>query len=182
MLPKLRILFLCTKNACRSQMAEAWTRRLHPERFEAFSAGTHPGRIDPRAVRVMAEVAIDMSRQRSKPLSEFTDVDVDHVITVCDAARENCPVFPGTARRLHAGFDDPPRLAADAATEEDALEAYRHIRDEIRAFVMDLPARLAASAAQAGAPAPSAPDARAIDGTDPVDGAGIDENGGKSRS
>ena len=111
LLRPLKILFLCTGSSWRSQMAEAWTRRLHEGRFEACSAGTIPGRLDPRAVQVMAEAGVDMSSQRSKNLEDLAGVHPDCVITVCDAANEACPVFPGIASRIHAGFDDPPRLA-----------------------------------------------------------------------
>jgi arsenate reductase len=137
--PLLKILFLCTGNSCRSQMAEAWARTLHPGRFDASSAGTNPGRLDPRAVRVMAEAGIDISSQRSKHLDELAQVGFDWVITVCDSAKESCPIFPGGARRLHAAFDDPPRLAAATAGEEEALAPYRRVRDEIRSFVARLP-------------------------------------------
>ena len=139
MVPTLKILFLCTGNSCRSQMAEAWTRTLFPERFEAQSAGTHPGHLDPRAVRVMDEVGIDMSGHRSKRIQEVAGTDFDYVITVCDRARESCPVLPGKARRIHAGFDDPPQLAAGASTEEEALAHYRRVRDQIRDYVTNLP-------------------------------------------
>jgi arsenate reductase len=120
-------------------MAEAWARELHPGRFEAYSAGTNPSRLDPRAVRVMAEAGLDISTQRSKHLDELSHVRFDWVITVCDNAKESCPAFPGGARRLHAGFDDPPRLATGAAGEEEALAPYRRVRDEIRSFVARLP-------------------------------------------
>jgi arsenate reductase len=139
----MKILFLCTGNSCRSQMAEAWARRLHPERFEAYSAGTDPGRLDPRAVRVMEEAGIDISGQRAKGLDDLAGIPFDCVITVCDAAREVCPVVPGSARRIHVGFEDPPRMARDAADEEAALAIYRRVRDEIRDSVANLPELLA---------------------------------------
>ena len=142
MLPKLKVLFLCTGNSCRSQMAEGWARHLHGERLEPYSAGTAPGRIDPRAVQVMREAGVDLARQRSKHLEEVRRIRFDCVVTVCDRAREACPVFPGEVRRLHAGFDDPPGLAIGAPTEEQALAPYRRVRDEIRAFVEGLPNRL----------------------------------------
>ena len=143
MLPKLKILFLCTGNSCRSQMAEGWTRQLHGERLAPYSAGTRPGRIDPRAVAVMREVGVDISSHRSKHLRDVLGVGLAWVVTVCDHASETCPVFPGDVRRMHVGFDDPPRLAAEATTEEDALLPYRRVRDEIRAFVETLPGVLA---------------------------------------
>jgi arsenate reductase len=120
-------------------MAEAWARKLHPDRFEAFSAGTNPGRLDPRAVRVMQEAGIDISGQRSKHFRDLALVRIDWVITVCDAAKEACPVVPGAARQIHAGFEDPPRLARNAATEDAALAFYRRVRDEIRDYVARLP-------------------------------------------
>lgn len=138
----LRILFLCTGNSCRSQMAEGWARKLHPAVMEAFSAGTHPGRPDPRAVRVMAEAGVDISEQRPKHASDLRGPPFDWVVTVCDSARESCPVLPGAARYLHESFEDPPVLAATADNEDEALAIYRRVRDEIRAYVETLPALL----------------------------------------
>jgi arsenate reductase len=126
-------------------MAEGWARALHGDRLEPWSAGTAPGRVDPRAIQVMREVGVDLSPQRSKPLEEVAGNAFDAVVTVCDRARESCPVLPGIARRLHAGFDDPPRLADGATSEEQALAHYRRVRDEIRAFVEALPETLAPS-------------------------------------
>jgi arsenate reductase len=120
-------------------MAEGWARALHPERIDAFSAGIDPAEIDAQALRVMAEAGVDISGQRSKHVDTLNDMTFDAVITVCDHANERCPVFPGRARRLHAGFDDPPRLALGADSEEEALEHYRKVRDEIRRFVEALP-------------------------------------------
>jgi len=142
MLSKLKVLFLCTGNACRSQMAEGWARRLHGDRLDPYSAGTAPVRVDPRAILVMQEVGVDISEHRSKHVQELTGVEVDAVVTVCDRANERCPVFPGKVNRLHRDFDDPPRLAAGAADEEAALGHYRRVRDEIRAFVEALPIAL----------------------------------------
>ncbi len=116
-------------------MAEGWARALHGERFEAYSAGIEVHGLNPQAVRVMAEVGVDISGHRSKHLSELRDVDFDYVVTVCDDARESCPVFIGGATVLHVGFDDPPRLAREAKSEGEALDHYRRVRDEIRAFV-----------------------------------------------
>jgi len=141
--PKLKVLFLCTGNSCRSQMAEGWTRHLHGERLAAYSAGTSPRPVDPRAVRVMREAGVDLSAHRAKHLDDLSRIAFEWVITVCDHANESCPVFPGATRRLHVGFDDPPRLAAGAPTEELALAPYRRVRDEIRSFVSTLPERLA---------------------------------------
>jgi len=141
-LSKLKVLFLCTGNSCRSQMAEGWTRHLHGGQIEAYSAGIATHGLDPLAVRVMAEAGVDISRQRSKHVDELKDIQFDYVVTVCDHARESCPVFPGPTRMLHAGFDDPPRLARNARTQEEALAHYRRVRDEIRALVERLPAVL----------------------------------------
>jgi arsenate reductase len=142
--PKPSVLFLCTGNSCRSQMAEGWARALHGDIMRPYSAGTAPERVDPRAIRVMREAGVDISGHRSKRLDELSGVDFDWVLTVCDRANESCPVFPGSVRRLHAGFDDPPVLAANAATEDEALGHYRRVRDEIRALVEDLPRRIGA--------------------------------------
>lgn len=142
MLPSLKVLFLCTGNSCRSQMAEGWTRLLKPGQIEAHSAGTDPGRLDPLAVKVMAEAGVDISQHFSKSLEGLREVTFDVVVTVCDAASETCPVFPGDAVVVHRGFDDPPRLACDAGSEEEALRQYRRVRDEIRHFVEALPGSL----------------------------------------
>lgn len=136
---KLKILFLCTGNSCRSQMAEGWTRWLRGSEIEPYSAGVEMHGLNLTAVRVMYEAGIDISGHRSKLVDEFDDVELDVVVTVCDHAHESCPVFPGKTRVVHRGFDDPPRLARDAATEEEALEHYRRVRDEIRDFVATLP-------------------------------------------
>ena len=140
---RLRILFLCTGNSCRSQMAEAWARRLKSDCIEAFSAGTKPRGVDARAIRVMADAGVDMAFQTSKSLDSLLHVPFDHVVTVCDSAREACPVFPGNSRMIHVRFDDPPELAKAASSEEEALSHYRRVRDEIRAFIETLPEALA---------------------------------------
>jgi len=137
--PKLKILYLCTGNSCRSQMAEAWTRHLRGNAFDTWSAGTVPKRLDPRAIEVMREAGVDISEQRSKGVMGLLDLELDYVVTVCDGAHESCPVFPGRARIVHRGFEDPPRLAEEASSEEEALSHYRRIRDEIRRFVETLP-------------------------------------------
>ncbi len=136
---KTKILFLCTGNSCRSQMAEAWTRNLHGDQFDAYSAGIQPKGLDPGAVKVMAEAGIDISGQRSKDIDSLENIDFDYVITLCDNARESCPYFPAKTRVMHRGFDDPPRLAAGVADEDQALPHYRRVRDEIRAFVEKFP-------------------------------------------
>ena len=135
----LRILFLCTGNSCRSQMAEGWARQLKGDLLEAYSAGVETHGLNPHAVKVMAEAGVDISAQQSQHIDEFRQVPLDHVITVCSNAHESCPVFPGKTKVTHVAFEDPPRLARDAATEEEALKHYRRVRDEIRAFVETLP-------------------------------------------
>ena len=132
---KLNVLFLCTGNSCRSQMAEGWARKLHPDTVNAFSAGTDPHGMNPRAMRVMNEAGVDISGHHSKHLNELKDVPLDYVITVCDNAHEACPLFAGKTKVIHVGFDDPPRLAKNATSEEEALGHYRRVRDEIRQFI-----------------------------------------------
>ncbi len=136
---KLKILFLCTGNSCRSQMAEGWARALKGDVLEPFSAGIETHGLNPNAVKVMAVAGVDISGQRSKHLDELKNVRFDYVITVCDHAHEACPLFPGRTQVVHVGFDDPPRLARMAQNEEEALGHYRRVRDEIRAFVEKLP-------------------------------------------
>lgn len=138
----LKMLFLCTGNSCRSQMAEGWTRHLKGEQIEAFSAGIEAHGLNQDAVRVMAEVGVDISGHRSKRFDQLETKTFDYVVTVCGHAHENCPVFPGNAKMVHVGFDDPPRLALNTATEEERLLPYRRVRDEIRAFVETLPESL----------------------------------------
>jgi arsenate reductase len=135
----VKVLFLCTANSCRSQMAEGWARHLHGERVEALSAGTRPAAVDARAVQVMAEAGVDISGQRSKGLDELGEHDFDLVLTVCDAARQSCPVFPSAKRVRHVSFEDPPHRARNCSSETEALEIYRRVRDEIRAFLLTEP-------------------------------------------
>lgn len=137
----MKILFLCTGNACRSQMAEAWANSLKSNEVEAYSAGVFPHGLDARAVTVMAEAGIDMSNHHSRNVSELLHINFDVVITVCDQAAEACPLFPRKARIVHHGFEDPPRLA-EGKPPEEALKAYRRVRDEIKAFVETLPESL----------------------------------------
>ncbi len=139
---KIKVLFLCTGNSCRSQIAEGWTRRLKGALIEPYSAGIEPRGLDSRAVQVMAEMGIDISEQRSKHVDELRGIPFDYVVTVCDIARESCPVFPGKVKRVPVNFEDPPRLAASAKVEDEALMHYRRVRDEIRAFVERLPEAL----------------------------------------
>ena len=123
-------------------MAEGWVRHLKGDVIEAFSAGIETHELNPHAVKVMAEVGVDISRQHSKQVEELKDVAFDYVVTVCDNAHESCPLFPGKTKVVHMGFDDPPRLARGAKTEDEALAHYRHVRDKIRAFVETLPEAL----------------------------------------
>ena len=139
---KKKILFLCTGNSCRSQMAEGWARQLKGDLIEAYSAGIETHGLNPRAVEVMAEAGVDISRQKSKHVDELKGIDFDYVVTVCDNAHESCPHFPGKTRVVHVSFDDPPRLARESRTEEEALEHYRRVRDEIRKFIQSLPENL----------------------------------------
>lgn len=140
---KVKVLFLCTGNSCRSQMAEGWTKALKGDVIDAYSAGIETHGLNQNAVKVMAEVGIDISRQKSQKADEFKDVVFDYVVTVCGHAHETCPLFLGkTAKIIHVGFDDPPALAKDAASEEAALNCYRRARDEIKAFVERLPEAL----------------------------------------
>ena len=143
MAERLKVLFLCTGNACRSQMAEGWARHLRGDVLDAHSAGVDPHVLDPRAVTAMAEAGVDISSHRSKHVRELTGIAFDYVVTVCDNANEQCPFFPGKTKVMHVGFDDPPKLAAGAKTEEEALAHYRRVRDEIRDFVQKLPILLA---------------------------------------
>lgn len=134
---KTKVLFLCTGNSCRSQMAEGWARHLLSDRIEPYSAGIEAHGMNPNAVRVMREAGVDITGQSSKLASTLADVPLDLVITVCGHAGEHCPAFRNGARVAHVGFDDPPKLARSAATEEEALGHYRRVRDEIRAFVAE---------------------------------------------
>lgn len=136
---KLKILFLCTGNSCRSQMAEGWAHHLKSDLVEAYSAGIETHGMNPNAIKVMAEAGVDITNQSSKHVDTLASVPFDYVITVCDHAHEHCPVFPGKARIIQHSFDDPPRLASHATTEEEALIHYRRVRDEIRSFVEKLP-------------------------------------------
>ncbi len=131
---KKKVLFLCTGNSCRSQMAEGFARALRPD-LEAYSAGVEKHGLDPLAVKVMAEAGVDISGQSSKTVDELPTREFDIIVTLCGHANENCPYFPGNARRIHVGFDDPPSLARDAVAEEEALGFYRRVRDEIKTYI-----------------------------------------------
>ena len=135
----MRVLFLCTGNSCRSQMAEGWARALKGDVVEAYSAGIEKHGMNAHAVRVMAEAGVDISRQYSKTPAEVGPVEFDYVVTVCGGAAENCPVFPGKTKVVHVGFEDPPTLTKDLADGEEKLAVYRRVRDEIRRFIEKLP-------------------------------------------
>ncbi len=134
---KKNVLFLCTGNSCRSQMAEGWARHFHGDQIDACSAGIEAHGMNPNAMQVMREAGVDISGQSSKLASSLAEVPLDLVITVCGHADENCPAFLTKAKLVHVGFDDPPKLAKEAATEDDALDCYRRVRDQIRDFVRD---------------------------------------------
>ena len=131
----MKVLFLCTGNSCRSQMAEGWARHLKPGLLEPYSAGIEKHGLNPHAVRVMAEAGVDISRQFSKTLDDLAGVPFDCVVTVCGHANEHCPVFPGNTKVVHVGFEDPPKLTAHLPDGEEKLAVYRRVRDEIRRFV-----------------------------------------------
>jgi len=137
-LKKKRVLFLCTHNSCRSQMAEGLVNHDLGASVQAFSAGTEATRVHPRAAQVMAEIGIDLSGHRSKILDEFNEEDFDYVITLCGDANETCPLFFGGVKRIHIGFEDPSRLPG---SEEEVLPEYRRVRDEIRQTMKDFFAR-----------------------------------------
>jgi arsenate reductase len=136
---KISLLYLCTGNSCRSQMAEGWTRALKGDQIEVYSAGIETHGLNPNAVKVMAEAGVDISGQKSQHIDEFKDTKIDYVVTVCAHAHETCPFFPGNAKVLHVGFDDPPKLSPPDASEEVKLDGFRRVRDEIKAFVETLP-------------------------------------------
>ena len=134
---KIKVLFLCTGNSCRSQMAEGWTRAIHGDMIEAYSAGVETHGLNPLAVKVMAEAGLDISGHTSQHIDEFKDVDLDVVVTVCAHAHESCPVFSGNTRVVHVGFEDPPRMAAEVEGEEAKLACYRNVRDDIKSYVVN---------------------------------------------
>ena len=138
MLTKPNLLFLCTGNSCRSQMAEGWGKDLLSEKYNIYSAGIEKHGLNPNAVKAMAEQGIDISSHYSKTLDDLKDINFDIVITVCGHADETCPVFPGTVKKLHYGFDDPPKMAANAKTEDEAMQHYRRVCLEIKSFVENI--------------------------------------------
>lgn len=126
-----RILVLCTGNSCRSQIAEGYLRYFAGDRAEVYSAGIEAHGVNPRAVQVMKEDGVDISRQRSNNVREYTGISFDFVITVCDNAKERCPIFPSTAKQLHQNFDDPAKATG---TDTEVMNAFRKVRDEIKGF------------------------------------------------
>ncbi len=138
----MKVLFLCTGNSCRSQMAEGWARHLKSEAVKPYSAGIEKHGLNPHAVKVMAEAGVDISAQYSKTVAEIGSVRFDYVVTVCGQASENCPIFPGKAKVVHIGFEDPPKLTGSMPDGEEKLAVYRRVRDQIRTFVETLPGSL----------------------------------------
>ncbi len=136
---KLKILFLCTGNSCRSQMAEGWARHLKSDVIEACSAGIEKHGMNPLAVKAMAEVGVDISGHYSKTVADLPVQEFDYVITLCGHANETCPYFSGTAKKMHRAFDDPPRMSEECAGEEEKMAFYREVRDQIKEFVKGLP-------------------------------------------
>jgi arsenate reductase len=139
MIKKLNILFLCTGNSCRSQMAEGWTKHLKGDVINCKSAGIETHGLNPMAVKAMAEIGVDISQHKSQLVDDFLGEPWDYVITVCGHAHETCPMFPGRVKIVHVGFEDPPALAKAETTEEGVMVHYRRVRDEIREFVKSLP-------------------------------------------
>ncbi len=135
---KITILFLCTGNSCRSQMAEGWAKHLKTSKIEVYSAGIEKHGLNPLAVKVMAEKGIDIAGHSSKTIAELDNKEFDYVITVCGHANEHCPIFQARTKIIHHGFVDPPLLAKQATSDEEVLVHYRRVRDEIQNFVEDL--------------------------------------------
>ena len=136
---KMKILFLCTGNSCRSQMAEGWARHLKSDLIQPFSAGIEAHGLNLNAVKVMKEEGVDITQQKSQRIEEVETIPFDVVITVCGYADDNCPVFSCSTKVVHRGFDAPPKLAQTAKTEKEALGYYRRVRDEIKAYIETLP-------------------------------------------
>ena len=134
---KKNIMFLCTGNSCRSQMAEGWGRKYWGHEFNVYSAGTKKHGMNERAMKVMKEAGVDISSHFSKTVEELPPVTFDYVVTVCDHAHENCPYFPG-CKIVHVGFEDPPKLTKEMSDEDEILAVYRRVRDEIEVFVKDM--------------------------------------------
>ena len=133
---KIKVLFLCTGNSCRSQIAEGWARHLKSDVIEAYSAGIRPIGVNPKTIEVMAEAGVDISDHTSKGIDDLSGINFDYVVTVCDNAREQCPIFPGRTKLIHKAFDDPYFATG---SEEEILAVFRRVRNEIRAFIETLP-------------------------------------------
>jgi arsenate reductase len=144
-MPKLKVLFLCTGNSCRSQMAEGWAHHLKGDVIEPYSAGIEKHGMNPHAIHVMAEAGVDISRNYSKTPQDIGLVEFDYVVTVCGHADDNCPTFPGNTKVVHVGFEDPPKLTRQLPDGEEKLAVYRRVRDEIRSFIQTLPGSLIAT-------------------------------------
>jgi len=138
MTAKQNLLFLCTGNSCRSQMAEGWGKKLLSDRFDVYSAGIEKHGLNPNAVKAMSEQGVDISSHYSKTLDDLKGVHFDVVVTVCGHADETCPVLPGSTKKIHHGFDDPPKLAENAANEEETMIPYRRVCEEIKTFVENI--------------------------------------------
>jgi len=136
---KIKVLFLCTGNSCRSQIAEGWAKYLKRDSVEAYSAGICPSGLNPRAIRVMAEDGVDISTHTSKHVDELVGMDFDYVVTLCDNAKEQCPVFGGKTKMIHKAFGDPTLVVG---SEKDIMAAFRRLRDDIRAFIETMPGSL----------------------------------------
>jgi arsenate reductase len=136
---KLKVLFLCTGNSCRSQMAQGWAQYLKGDIIQPYSAGIETHGLNPNAVKVMAEAGVDISSHYSKHLDELKEIEFDYVITVCGHANEHCPIFIGRTKVIHIGFDDPPKLAEQIADPQKKLDCYRQVRDQIKSFIQTLP-------------------------------------------
>ena len=132
-------MFLCTGNACRSQIAEGWAKHLKSDTIEVFSAGIKPIGVSKRTIRIMAEVGIDISKNTSNHIDDFDGIDFDYVVTLCDSARQNCPVFPHKAKVVHHPFEDP--YFADGS-DEQVMSVFRKVRDQIKEYVLTLPESL----------------------------------------
>jgi len=136
---KIKVLFLCTGNSCRSQIAEGWARHLKGNVIDAYSAGIRPFGVSFRAIKVMAEVGVDISMHKSKHVDEFSEIDFDYVVTLCDNAAKNCPVFTGKTKVIHKPFDDPYFASG---SEEEIMATFRKVRDDTKTFIETLPESL----------------------------------------
>ncbi len=142
MTEKIKVLFLCTGNSCRSQMAEGWAKSLSLSNVEFYSAGIEAHGLNPNAIEVMKESGIDISHHHSQRLSEFENVDFDYVYAVCDNASRNCPSFSGYTKTIFHQFDDPPKLARELEDQTSVMNCYRQVRDQIKHWIQELPQTL----------------------------------------